>query len=67
MYLKVLLITIVLVALIMLALSVKLFLKGKAEFTEHACAAEDDDLNNVGGKCAACEIKGLVDCRVSGS
>jgi hypothetical protein len=61
MYLKILILSVILVAFIMLALGVKLFFDKDAEFTGHSCAGDDKDLNNVGG-CASCEIKELANC-----
>lgn len=61
MYLKILILSVILVAFVMLALGVKLFFDKDAEFTGHSCAGDDKDLNNVGG-CGGCEIKELANC-----
>ena len=61
MFLKILILSIILVAFTMLALSVKLLFNREATFNEHACAAEDGELNKIGG-CAACEIQELANC-----
>lgn len=61
MFLKILILSIILVAFTMLALGVKLLFNKEASFTEHACAAEDGELNKIGG-CAACEIQELANC-----
>ena len=59
--LKLLLLSIILVAFVMLALSVKLFFDKDAELTRHSCGGENKDLNDAGG-CAGCEIKELANC-----
>ncbi len=61
MFLKILLLSVILVAFTMLALGVKLLFNKEASFTEHACATEDGELNKIGG-CAACEIQELANC-----
>ena len=61
MFIKILILSVVLVAFTILALGVKLLFNREATFTEHACAMEDGELNKVGG-CAACEIKELANC-----
>lgn len=61
MFFKVLILTVFLVAFTMLALGVKLLFNKKPSFSEHACAMEDEKLNEA-GDCAGCEIKELVDC-----
>ena len=61
MFLKILILSIILVAFTMLALGVKLLFNKEASFTDHACAMEDGELNKVGG-CAACEIQELANC-----
>lgn len=61
MFLKVLIISIVLVAFVMIALGVKLFFDPKAEFTAHSCALEDGSLDE-NGACAKCQIKDLANC-----
>ncbi len=61
MFLKILILSVFLVAFSMLALGVKLLFNQEATFAEHTCAAEDEKLNNVGG-CSSCEIKELVNC-----
>jgi hypothetical protein len=61
MFLKVLLISIVLVAIILLSLGIKLWFDPKAEFTVHSCALEDGTLDN-NGACSSCHIKDLANC-----
>jgi hypothetical protein len=61
MFLKILILSVFLVAFTVMALGVKLFFNKKPSFNEHACTMEDEALNNEGG-CASCEIKELVNC-----
>lgn len=61
MFLKLLILSIILVAFTMLALGVKLLFNRDATFSHHSCAAEDEELNKVGG-CLGCEIKELANC-----
>jgi len=61
MFLKILILSIILVAFTVLALGVKLFFNKEPSLSEHACAAEDGELNKLGG-CAACEIQELANC-----
>ncbi|MCF6332610.1 MAG: hypothetical protein L3J11_04930 [Draconibacterium sp.] len=61
MFFKVLILSVFLVAFTMLALGVKLLFNKEPSFTEHACAMEDESLNNV-EECTGCEIKELVNC-----
>lgn len=65
MFLKILILSVILVAFTMLALGVKLLFNREATFTEHACAMEDGELNKIGG-CAGCEIKELANCDADG-
>ena len=62
MFLKLLIVSVILVAFTMLALGVKLFFDKNAEFTGHSCAGDDRELNNVGGGCSSCEIKEIASC-----
>ncbi|GAB1454576.1 hypothetical protein MASR2M47_46320 [Draconibacterium sp.] len=65
MFLKVLILSVILVAFTMLALGVKLLFNKDAEFTGHSCAGNDRELNND-GTCASCEIKELANCDENG-
>ncbi len=58
MFLKIFIMSVILFAIIMLALGVKLFFDKNAEFTGHSCAGENKDL----GSCAGCGIKELANC-----
>jgi hypothetical protein len=62
MFLKILILSVFLVAFIMLALGVKLFFDKNAEFTGHSCAGNSRELNKGGGGCGGCEIKELANC-----
>jgi hypothetical protein len=61
MYIKLLIISVILVAIIMLALGVKMLFNPKAEFSAHSCALEGGDLDETGA-CAACQLKDLANC-----
>ena len=61
MFIKILIISIILVAIIMLALGIKLWFNPDAEFTVHSCALEDGTLDKDGA-CLKCQIKDLADC-----
>lgn len=62
MFLKLFLVSVILVAFTMLALGVKLLFDRNASFTHHSCALEDEKLNNVGG-CLGCQIKEIANCK----
>jgi hypothetical protein len=64
MFLKVLIISVILVAFIIFALGVKLWLDPNAEFTVHSCAFDDSDFNKDGG-CSICQLKDLTNCQES--
>lgn len=61
MFLKILILSVILVAFTMLALGIKLLFDRDASFTHHSCVAEDQELNNVGG-CLGCQIKDSANC-----
>ena len=61
MFIKLLIISVILVAIVMLALGVKLLFDKNAKFSAHSCALEDGSLNEDGA-CAACDLKDLTDC-----
>lgn len=63
MFLKILILSIILVAFTILALGVKLLFNKEPSLSEHACAVEDGELNKLGG-CAACDIQELTNCSV---
>jgi hypothetical protein len=62
MIIKTLVIAIFLVAIVMLALGVKLIFNKDAEFTVHSCALEDDENLSDDGACSKCQLKDLTDC-----
>lgn len=57
-----LIISIILVAIVMLALGVKMLFDKDAEFTVHSCALEDDDALDKDLTCSKCQLRDLVDC-----
>ncbi len=61
MFLKLLIASIILVAIIMLALGIKMIFDPNAEFTAHSCALEDGKTDKYGA-CAMCQIKDLSHC-----
>ena len=61
MFLKVFIIAIILMAIIMLALAVKMLFDPNAEFTVHSCALADGSLNRDGA-CSRCQLKDPADC-----
>ena len=61
MFLKLLVISVVLVAIVMLALGVKLLFDKNAKFPAHSCALGEGSLN-TDGACAKCDLSDLADC-----
>jgi hypothetical protein len=61
MLIKTLIISVIIIAIIMLALGVKLIFDPKAEFSLHSCALEDG-ITDKDGACAKCQLKDLADC-----
>ena len=61
MFLKLLIFSVFLVAIIMLALGVKLWFDPNAEFTAHSCALDDGNFDQD-GTCFKCQIKDLTNC-----
>ena len=62
MFIKLLIISIILVAIIMLALGVKLLFNPKAEFSGHTCAFEFQEGLDKNNACSKCQLKDLADC-----
>lgn len=60
MFLKLLIISVVLVALVMLGLGVKLLFDKNAKFTAHSCALDSESLNQD-GICPKCAPGNYVD------
>lgn len=54
--LKLLIISLILVAFVVLALGIKLWFDPKAEFTAHSCSADKGDLDE-NGVCTNCQVK----------
>lgn len=61
MFLRILILSVILVAFTILALGVKLFFNKEPSLSGDGCAAGDRELNKVGG-CAACDIQELAHC-----
>lgn len=61
MYLKLLILSVILVAFTMLALGVKMLFDKNASFTGHACGLKNEKLDNTGA-CASCGIKEIANC-----
>lgn len=61
MYLKLLIISIILVTIIMLALGIKLLFDKNARFESHSCALEGSNLDE-NGACAGCQLKDFANC-----
>ena len=61
MLLKVLIISVILVALTLLGLGIRLLFSHDAEFPSHSCALENG-VTEDDGSCSACQLKDLVDC-----
>lgn len=59
MFLKIFLISIILVAIVMLALGVKMLFDPKATFEAHSCSMDAEDGTEG---CAACQVKEITDC-----
>jgi len=61
MFIKLMIVSVVLVALIMLALGLKLWFDPGAEYSVHSCAFEGGSLNKD-GSCSKCQLKDLANC-----
>jgi hypothetical protein len=61
MLIKLIIISVVLVALSILGLGVKLLFKSDAEFPFHSCTFEDGH-SDQNGICSNCQLKELADC-----
>ncbi len=62
MYFKLVIISVILVAFVMLALGIKLWFNPKAEFSAHSCAFEDGSLDKEGA-CSKCQLQDLANCQ----
>lgn len=54
-------ISVILVAIVMLALGIKLWLDPDAEFSVHSCALEDGSPDKD-GTCSQCQLENLSNC-----
>jgi hypothetical protein len=61
MIIKVLIISVILLAFVILALGVKIWFDPDAEFSLHSCALDSDKLNEDGA-CSKCQLVDLADC-----
>ena len=61
MYLKLLFLSVIIVAVIMLALGIKLIFDKDARFEAHSCALEGGPLDETGA-CAGCQLRDLANC-----
>jgi len=59
--LKVIIISLILVAFVVMALGIKMLFDPKAEFTVHSCALDGGDLDED-GTCSNCQLKDLANC-----
>lgn len=62
MFLKLLIVSVILVAFVMLALGVKLFFDKNAEFEMHSCSTGDKKNDNGELDCSSCQLKEVADC-----
>jgi len=61
MLIKLIIVSIILVAIVMLALGVKLLFDKNAEFKSHSCALNDDE-HPANETCAKCQLKDFAQC-----
>ena len=61
MFLKLIIISVILVAIIVLVLGIKLLIDPKAEFTANSCALTDGETDEY-GTCVKCQIRDLANC-----
>ena len=62
MLIKTLITAIILVAIVMLALGIKLLFNKDAEFTVHSCSLENGESLDDEGACYKCQLKDTADC-----
>ena len=62
MFFKLLILSVILVAFVILALGVKMWFDSKSEFPIHSCAFEDPDSLDKDGACSKCKLKDLANC-----
>lgn len=61
MFIKLFILSIIIVAIVLLALGIKLLFDPNAEFTSHSCKLDDEHPNSLSG-CSKCQIEDLADC-----
>ncbi|HYQ58979.1 MAG TPA: hypothetical protein VEP89_16670 [Draconibacterium sp.] len=61
MFLKILVVTVFLVAFVMLALGIKLLFNKNAQFPKHSCSLENDNLLGKDEACEKCDLEDLVE------
>ena len=61
MFVKLLIVSLMLVAFVVLALGVKLWFDPDAEFSSHSCALDNGELDEDGA-CSKCQLKELANC-----
>ncbi len=62
MFLKIFILSVILVALTILALGIKLLFDKNAEFTMHSCAPDSDKTLDKDDACVKCDLNDLVNC-----
>ncbi|MFO7790981.1 MAG: hypothetical protein R6V32_10455 [Bacteroidales bacterium] len=62
MFLKLLIVSVILVAFVMLALGVKMLFDKNAEFEMHSCSAGDKKNDSGEPDCSSCQLKEVADC-----
>ncbi|MCD6202537.1 MAG: hypothetical protein J7K46_12090 [Bacteroidales bacterium] len=62
MFIKLFIISLMMVSLVMLTPGIKMLFDRDAEFTIHSCSTGDGD-NPEDGGCHSCELKELTQCR----
>lgn len=61
MFVKLLIVSLVLVGFVVLALGIKLWFDPNAEFTSHSCALDRGELDE-NEACSNCQLKDLANC-----
>lgn len=61
MFIKLFIVSVIMVAIVMLALGIKMLFDPDAEFTSHSCKLDEENSNSDSG-CSICQLKNLADC-----
>ncbi len=61
MFINILITTVIILAIILIALGIKMWFDPDAEFTGHSCALESGHTDND-GTCYKCQLTNLEDC-----